>query len=612
MLTALPPLPLRNFKTPGIHMSYPHYRSQSVPAIDIDENFKRSLRKRVEYKLTHRFYDAQEKRDAALNATQDDEERARATRQFEETINHLKIVAEEEYQSLLRFEIANRRGVERREEPVESRILDSIQRGDGDHITYPMRAPSAQGAREHGVRRPSFTTTPHPEIWRPPTTNPEPSGIARSFAHAHATARPPTAPPQMRRGSTSGGLSGQGISTASEQARAGRYTPNPAQQTDHWNRINRPRAPSDALGRQSPAIATAGRTPGSSASAQRWEYPRASRPIATAGRAAAHDTVAFPSGSPSGSRQYGSPSSPSDARQGIAIPRSRFGSEDTGRSASYGGRWGSFRQDIVRESPESDEEEGDEDEEVDEQSNGEFAHSLDLEHEHSPEDRRRLEEKDRLLAVRLQKEEVRVAKEQEKRRKDNEDMQEEFRRREGQYYRRAVERERQTSVDMGRNGVPSPASWTSNHRASPGPSSGKDERRKALLEQEMLPTSSSSRSRQQGNAVAGPSGSRSSRSSSKADLEAMDRKISSMRTKVEECLEEMVVEMMDLRNRQLEDAGEDDDGRTKVMTAYTASMENLYRILEEFNSRLQCELRDKKREIAFVMGRVHHNGIRIQ
>jgi hypothetical protein len=302
-----------------------------------------------------------------------------------------------------------------------------------------MRAPSAQGGREHGARRPSFSTAPHPEIWRPPVvaSSAEPSGISRTLAHAHAathaaSARPPTAPPAMRRGSASGGPSGQGVSTASEHAaRAGRFTPTPtpasasaqAQAQEHWTRR---RAPSDALGRQSPALSRAG-----ASTPQRWEVPRApatARPIVRThvdGFSGASGGLPA-SGSPS--RAFGSPSSPGDARQGIAIPRAgRFASEDASRSASFGSsslrnesaRWGGFRGGVVRESPESDEGEGDEgDEDGDEDGDGDFAHGIEL--GHSPENRRRAEERDRLLAVKLQREEMRAADEERRRKRSEE------------------------------------------------------------------------------------------------------------------------------------------------------------------------------------------------
>ena len=100
-------------------MSYPRHlsRSQSVPAVEIDEEFKHSLRKRIEYKLQDRFYHAREQRDAALRAAQDEEEHNKALRAYEENMSHLKVLAEEEYQTQIRHEIAARSGAERRHEP---------------------------------------------------------------------------------------------------------------------------------------------------------------------------------------------------------------------------------------------------------------------------------------------------------------------------------------------------------------------------------------------------------------------------------------------------------------------------------------------------------------
>lgn len=113
-------------------------------------------------------------------------------------------------------------------------------------------------------------------------------------------------------------------------------------------------------------------------------------------------------------------------RQGIAIPsRGRYSGEESGRSASYGNgshlrnqssSFRAYRHDVVRESPESDDDPLEE-EDDDEQSSGDFAHSLDIDEGASPEDRRRAsEEQDRKLAERLQKEEMRAAQEERKRR----------------------------------------------------------------------------------------------------------------------------------------------------------------------------------------------------
>ncbi|KZV72049.1 hypothetical protein PENSPDRAFT_375238 [Peniophora sp. CONT] len=415
----------------------------------------------------------------------------------------------------------------------------------------------------------------------------------------------------MRRGSASGGLSGQtGVSVASEHARM--RTPNP----EHWNGYSRQRAPSDAHRAQSPATPTVSRAHAQaipSSSHQRWgsDYPRSSstRPIATSSRA---EHVAFPVGSSPGTRNgYPSPSSPGDARQGIAIPsRGRYSGEDGGRSgsASYGNgsnlrnqssSYRSYRHDVVRESPESDEELLEEDDD-EEESSGEFAHSLDIDEGASPEDRRRAsEEQDRKLAERLQKEEMRAAQEERKRRQ-GQDQQEDFRRREEQYYRRAVERNRQGSIDAGRNGV-SPSSWTSPI------TNGNGHHHKPIVEDVPGPSSTPgpSRQRQQENAVAGPSGSsRSSRITS----ESMARSIGAARTNVDECLDQMLSEMMELREEKLKLAGEDEDARDRVLDQHAAGLRSIYLILEHAQNQLQTELKAKRSEIAMMAHKMQMNG----
>jgi hypothetical protein len=144
----------------------------------------------------------------------------------------------------------------------------------------------------------------------------------------------------------------------------------------------------------------------------------------------------------------------------------------------------------------------------------------------------------------------------------------------------------------------------------PGTPGGvKDERRKALLEQEMkvAPVAGPSRPRQSENAVAGPS--RSGRSSLKTDADAMDRKLVSMRTNVEECLDEMMSEFRSLRDAQLKYVGEDDDERAKINETYGMSMESMYVIMKEFHGRLQSEFTMKKREIAYMTQKMQANGV---
>ncbi|VDC03077.1 unnamed protein product [Peniophora sp. CBMAI 1063] len=578
-------------------MSYPRYRSQSVPAVEIDEPTKGKLRKHVQSKFQPEYLDLGKQRDAALNTAEDEDARQKAQRHYTEGVETLRLLADEEYQNLLRHEMAKRAGAERRGQPEsvlqeQQRILDSIQRGDADHVTYRPGSTQPHSGRDHGARRPSITTAngATPEFWRPPSVKPEPSGLSRTLAHA--TARPPTAPPQMRRGSASGGLSGQtGVSVASEHARM--RTPNP----EHWNGYSRQRAPSDAHRAQSPATPTVSRAQAiPSSSHHRWnDHPRSSstRPINTSARA---EHVAFPVGTSPGARNgYPSPSSPGDVRQGIAIPsRGRYSGEDGGRSASYGNgshlrnqssSYRSYRHDVVRESPESDDELLEEDDD-EEQSSGDFAHSLEIDEGASPEDRRRAsEEQDRKLAERLQKEEMRAAQEERKRRHGQDQQQEDFRKREEQYYRRAVERNRQGSIDAGRNGI-SPSSWSN-------PAANGHTHHKPIVEDVPAPstTPGPSRSRPQENAVAGPSGSsRSSRLTS----ESMARSIGAARTNVDECLDQMLSEMMELREEKLKLAGDDEDERDRVLDQHAAGLRSIYLILEQAQNQLQSELKAKR------------------
>ena len=98
-------------------MSYPRYRSQSVPAVEIDDATKSKLRKHVTNKFQPEYLDLGRQRDATLNTAGDEEERQKALRQYTEGVETLRLLAEEEYQNLVRHEMAKRAGAERTRQP---------------------------------------------------------------------------------------------------------------------------------------------------------------------------------------------------------------------------------------------------------------------------------------------------------------------------------------------------------------------------------------------------------------------------------------------------------------------------------------------------------------
>lgn len=98
-------------------MSYPRYRSQSVPAVELDDATKSKFRKHVQGKYHPEFLDLGKQREAALSAAGDEEERQRAQRQYTESVDTLRLLADEEYHNLVRHEVAKRAGAERGRQP---------------------------------------------------------------------------------------------------------------------------------------------------------------------------------------------------------------------------------------------------------------------------------------------------------------------------------------------------------------------------------------------------------------------------------------------------------------------------------------------------------------
>ena len=98
-------------------MSYPRYRSQSVPAVEIDDATKSKFRKHVQSKFQPEYLDLGKRRDATLNSAGDEEERQKAQRQYQEGVDTLRLLADEEYQNLIRHEMAKRAGAERTRQP---------------------------------------------------------------------------------------------------------------------------------------------------------------------------------------------------------------------------------------------------------------------------------------------------------------------------------------------------------------------------------------------------------------------------------------------------------------------------------------------------------------
>ena len=118
--------------------------STDVRVVEPDEQWKADLRKRIELDLLHMVSDAQKVRDAILNSQPPESSRERAHRDYEESMNNIRTLAQEEFTRLLRLEISERRwalDVVSSNSPDVVRqqqwILDKIRQGDEEQNPFP-------------------------------------------------------------------------------------------------------------------------------------------------------------------------------------------------------------------------------------------------------------------------------------------------------------------------------------------------------------------------------------------------------------------------------------------------------------------------------------------
>src|SRR5712671_5760272 len=105
--------------------------------LEPDEQWKADLRRRVEHELRHMVEEARTVRDAIFNSQPPESSRERAQREFEESMNNIRSLAQEQFTSQLRLEMNERKWaldlVDSSNSPEvvqQQQILDSIHKPD--------------------------------------------------------------------------------------------------------------------------------------------------------------------------------------------------------------------------------------------------------------------------------------------------------------------------------------------------------------------------------------------------------------------------------------------------------------------------------------------------
>ncbi|KAF8502724.1 hypothetical protein F5888DRAFT_1607704, partial [Russula emetica] len=77
--------------------------------VEPDEQWKADLRKRIEHDLLHMVEDAQIVHNTILNSQPSGSSRERARRDYEESMNNIRTLAQDEFTRLLRREMSERK-----------------------------------------------------------------------------------------------------------------------------------------------------------------------------------------------------------------------------------------------------------------------------------------------------------------------------------------------------------------------------------------------------------------------------------------------------------------------------------------------------------------------
>src|SRR5713226_7358780 len=115
-----------------------------IHTLEPDEQWKADLRKRIEHGLLHMVESAQITRDTILNSQPSEESRERAQRNYEESMNNIRMLAQEEFNTLLRQEMSERKWalnlVDNNSPDVARQqqwILDRIRKEDEERFLSP-------------------------------------------------------------------------------------------------------------------------------------------------------------------------------------------------------------------------------------------------------------------------------------------------------------------------------------------------------------------------------------------------------------------------------------------------------------------------------------------
>ncbi len=113
-----------------------------------DEQWKADLRKHIEQDLLHMVEDAQIVRDTILNSQPSESSRERAQRDYIESMNNIRMLAQEEFTRLLRQEMSERKWaldvVDSNSPDValqQQWILDNIRKTDEQRSPFPPADP---------------------------------------------------------------------------------------------------------------------------------------------------------------------------------------------------------------------------------------------------------------------------------------------------------------------------------------------------------------------------------------------------------------------------------------------------------------------------------------
>ena len=128
---------------PAPTLSPPPIRTADIHLIEPDEQWKADLRRRIEHGLRHMVKDAQTVRDTILNSQPSESSRERVQREYEESMNNIRTLAQEEFNRSLRTEMSERKwaldAIDSNSPDIARQqqwILDNIRKADDDRTPF--------------------------------------------------------------------------------------------------------------------------------------------------------------------------------------------------------------------------------------------------------------------------------------------------------------------------------------------------------------------------------------------------------------------------------------------------------------------------------------------